>query len=105
MNNLAIHPVELRKLLQNEEEVVLIDIRPKRENQWFTIEEAICLPELELPQQIHRLQNLGRLVVFCHDGKRSRQVAQWMGGLDMDVRFLVGGVEQFVSEESGPAKF
>lgn len=101
MNQLAIPPEELWKELASEEGPILIDIRREEERNLCRIEKSLWIPVLDLPLQVDRLFGLGQLVVFCHYGVRSREIAKWLRELGIAARFLTGGAASFISDENG----
>ncbi len=104
MNHLAIHPHELRELLESDKDIVLIDVRPAEERAVFSIEDSLWIPAMDLPPQVRRLFSLGHLVVFCKYGDRSLKVAKWLRKLGINTQFLIGGAARFVSGGKGQAK-
>ena len=104
MKHLAIQPHELRELLDSDKDIVLIDVRPAEERAVFSIEDSVWIPAMDLPPQVYRLFELGQLVVFCNYGDRSHGIAKWLRNLGIDIRFLCGGAERFVSGGNGQAK-
>ncbi len=77
---LVIDPFTLHTALSRGDEIVLLDCRETRERTIAVIEPSLFIPMMETPQRLselepHREQNL---VVYCHAGVRSFQVAQYL---------------------------
>ncbi len=81
--------------------LVLLDCREQDEHDLVRIAPARLLPMSELPQRVGELDELrdAEIVVYCHHGVRSRQVAQWLHGQGFArVQSLAGGIDRWSQE-------
>ena len=102
---LEIQPTELQSLLSNNEDeaspVTLIDCRELEERDLVCITPSIHLPMSQLPGGIEALEGkqAAPLVVYCHHGVRSQNVANWLGQQGFaNVRSLAGGIDAWAEE-------
>ena len=74
--------------------VVLLDVREPRELSIASIPGAIAVPMHEIPARLNELETDKPIVVMCHSGGRSRQVAGFLlsSGFS-DVFNLSGGID------------
>ncbi len=74
--------------------VVLLDVREPAELQLAELQGAVHIPMREVPQRLHELDRDTALVVICHGGARSRQVAEFLQGAGFEQVFnLTGGID------------
>ncbi len=75
-------------------QVVLLDVREPAELQLAELRGAVHIPMREVPQRLHELDRETALVVVCHVGARSRQVAGFLLGAGFKHVFnLTGGID------------
>ncbi len=88
-----ISPAELKKRLDGDEPVVLVDVRGREERQRAGIASALAL-DTEGQAQLASLPKDAHLVFFCHHGLRSRAVAgQHIERGHTNVHNLSGGID------------
>ena len=76
------------------DQVVLLDVREPAELQLAELQGAVHIPMREVPQRLHELDREAALVVVCHGGARSRQVAGFLLGAGFKHVFnLAGGID------------
>lgn len=87
-------PQELKSLLDSGRRPVLLDVRQPEEIQAASISGSVCIPMNEVAWRLDELDPKAEIVVFCHHGVRSQQVAQLlqMRGFK-DVKNLAGGID------------
>ena len=74
--------------------VVLLDVREPAELQLAELQGAVHIPMRVVPQRLHELDRDTALVVICHGGARSRQVAEFLQGAGFEQVFnLTGGID------------
>jgi rhodanese-related sulfurtransferase len=81
--------------------LVLVDCRERNEYDLVHVAAARLFPMSELPQHISELEKLrdAEIVVYCHHGVRSRQVANWLRGQGFArVQSLAGGIDRWAQE-------
>jgi rhodanese-related sulfurtransferase len=78
---------------------VLLDVREPWEFEICHIVGSINLPMAQIPQNIHRFQDVPEIVVICHHGIRSQHVIQFMQQQnDGTLINLEGGVDAWARE-------
>lgn len=99
---MADYPVQLDAsqvadaLADGTEAVVLLDVREEWEVNLCAIAGSRHIPMNEVPERVDELPREGALVVVCHHGMRSMQVAQWLRAQGFDNAInLDGGIDQW----------
>jgi rhodanese-related sulfurtransferase len=83
----------LAELLDADMAPVLLDVREAWEVEFARIEGALHIPMAQIPARAGELDPAKPIVVMCHHGMRSRQVAQWLLGQGFaDVSNFDGGI-------------
>jgi rhodanese-related sulfurtransferase len=103
---LELSPRDVQARLAAGERLTWIDVREPEEFAIAHVEGAQLVPMQSVPGETQRLEGLARhatLVILCHHGVRSLQVASWLRqrGLDNCVS-LAGGIDRW-SREIDPA--
>jgi rhodanese-related sulfurtransferase len=91
-----ISPAELAAWLADSgrEKPVLLDVRQPWEFQTCHIAESLLVPMSEIPARVGELEPREPLVVICHHGARSMQVAMFLEKQGFSaVNNLAGGVD------------
>ncbi len=95
----AISPREVRRRLETDEGLLLIDVRPESEPSLPKAEESIRMPELEIPHRFPELAGMEPIVFLCRRGDRSRELAIWFWTMGLSrVTFVEGGAERWLWE-------
>lgn len=90
---------ELKAKLDTGEPVILLDVREPGEVAFVRISGSTHIPMGEIPGRLHELDPDQEIVVYCHLGVRSMQVAQFLARHDFDnVANLAGGIEAWATE-------
>jgi rhodanese-related sulfurtransferase len=104
-------PGDLRTRLEAGEPLTLLDVREPNERSFCAISVPptagdLFIPLRTIPNQIDVIQQAlrrGPLVVYCHHGVRSRNVAQWLADRGLSgILNLSGGIDAW-SREADPA--
>lgn len=92
---IEIDPAEVGELLKGDAPVRLIDVREPAEHAICQIEGASLIPMRSIPQHLNELDDpAARIVVFCHHGVRSLQVADWLRGQGVEnCQSMAGGID------------
>ena len=79
---------------------VLLDVREPWEFETAKIEGSLLMPMGEVPARAHQeLDEDDAIVVVCHHGARSLNVAVWLRGQGFEkAQSLAGGIEQWSRE-------
>ena len=88
-------PEQLQEKLEGNE-VVLIDVREKREWNYCKIEGATLIPLREIQQAEIPDEENKDIVLYCHSGQRSYFAAQVLQNRGFDnVYNLIGGIDAY----------
>jgi rhodanese-related sulfurtransferase len=96
--NWETHPVALKKQLDSQAAIFLLDVR--RENEWqiARLPVATLIPLHELQARIAELEphRNAEMIVLCHHGVRSLRAVQFLRSLGFsDARSLAGGMDAY----------
>ena len=101
-----ISPTEFEHLWSgggNSGSVTLLDVREPWEVERAAIQGAICIPMGAVPGSVKDLHAQQPIVVVCHSGVRSLQVAQYLADMGFEQVFnLAGGIDAW-SRDVDPA--
>ena len=89
-------PRQVKALLDAKADFLLLDCRTPGEWSVARIEGATLLPMQETPQRVGELEShrQGKIIVHCHHGVRSLQVASYLRRLGFaDVCSMAGGID------------
>jgi rhodanese-related sulfurtransferase len=83
-------------------EIVLLDCREPFEYQTARIGDTELIPMREIPGRLSHIAGLAEsaqaLVVYCHHGVRSLNVAHWLRGQGVEnVQSMAGGIDHWSS--------
>jgi len=96
-----ITPAQLKAWLDDESRPspLLLDVREPREYEVCRIEDSVLMPMQTVPARREELDGDREIVVICHHGGRSMQVAMFLERLGFTgVHNLAGGVEAWARE-------
>lgn len=78
---------------------VLLDVREPFELREASVPGALHVPMREVPARLAELPRDKPVLVMCHHGHRSQQVADWLLGRGfVGVRNVAGGIDAWASE-------
>ena len=100
MPAIEIDPIEVKRRLDAGEKIRMVDVREPFEHQQAHIAGAELIPMRSVPQALESLRaGTAQLVLFCHHGMRSLQVAEWLRrqGFD-DAVSMAGGIDRWSLE-------
>ena len=83
------------------EDFLLLDCREVDEHQHVNIPQATLLPMSEIQTRVDALapHRESEIIVFCHHGMRSLQVAQWLKNQGYEnTRSMAGGIDRWSVE-------
>ena len=98
-NTLEISPHALKQKLDEDESILLLDVREPSEYDIVHLEGARLIPLNTLPQHIDSLPSDQDIVVYCHHGQRSLYATAYLhqNGFT-DAKSLAGGIDQWAAE-------
>lgn len=87
---------EVKKILDEGDEMVLLDVREVPERSFCAIDGSVHIPMGDVPTRLSELNPDAPIVVLCHHGVRSFQVAHYLkaNGFE-EVYNLAGGIDQW----------
>lgn len=87
---------EVKQRLDNGDKMVLLDVRETPERSFCAIDGSLHIPMAEVPVRLAELNADEPIVVVCHHGVRSFQVAHYLKANGFEnVYNLAGGIDQW----------
>lgn len=104
MLDLEVAPHELKTMLEAQEPLFLLDVREPWETSAVGFPGAHAMPMGDVPSRANNeLDPDGRIVVICHHGVRSLNVANWLRNQGFEqAQSLRGGIDAW-SRDVDPA--
>ena len=95
--DLEIIPQEVKQLREQGQLFTLLDVREPWEHQTARIEGAKMIPMGDVPSRAHQeLDPDEHIVVYCHHGVRSLNVANWLRQQGFEqTQSMRGGIDQW----------
>jgi len=88
-----ISALEAAKLLKDSpEKNVLLDVREDMEIKMASVAGALHIPMGQIPDRLTEIDQSKTIIVMCHSGGRSAQVASYLDSLDYRTCNLTGGI-------------
>lgn len=82
-------------------EAILLDVREPYELQRAHVEGAVHIPMRQIPGRLAELPKGKPILVLCHHGARSHNVASWLAPQGYDVANVAGGIDAWSDEVDG----
>jgi rhodanese-related sulfurtransferase len=99
MDSLEITPAEVKRRIDQGETLLLIDVREPWEFNVCNIAGAKLIPMGTVPANLQALDTDDDIVIYCHRGMRSLDVAVWLRGQGVErAKSLAGGIERWSLE-------
>jgi rhodanese-related sulfurtransferase len=102
MKQLEIRPQEARTQLEQPDGAILIDVREPQEFAVAHIDGARLIPMQSVPAELQQLEALAddaTLLILCHHGVRSLQVASWLRERGIEnCHSIAGGIDAWSRE-------
>jgi rhodanese-related sulfurtransferase len=102
VESLEISPQDAYAMLQQKGKAVLVDVREPAEFSLSRIENSELIPMQDVPAQLQRLEGIADdapLLILCHHGVRSLQVASWLRNRGVENCYSVaGGIDRWSIE-------
>jgi rhodanese-related sulfurtransferase len=91
-----LEPAELRARLDRGDAITILDVREPEELRIAEFPGALHIPMGEIPARLGELDRSGELVVVCHHGMRSAQIAMYLARAGFErVANLTGGIDEW----------
>ena len=92
-------PLELKTLIDQGKQILLLDVREPFENDLVSLEGSTLIPLRELPSRIKELGRDAELVVYCHVGVRSTEAVGLLRSAGFSkARNLKGGIDAWATQ-------
>ena len=95
---LSITPEEVYKIIKNNEDYLIIDVRSAEEYAEGHIESAKLIPVSELGDRLDELPNDKPIIVYCRSGGRSRSAASILIENGFGNVYDMGGIKDWQAE-------
>lgn len=97
-----IDPLALKARLDQGDELLLLDVREPWEYEICRIQGSKPIPMKEVPGRMVELEEAEEVVVICHHGMRSAQVATFLARSGVaNVMNLAGGIDAWARSVDG----
>jgi rhodanese-related sulfurtransferase len=94
-----ITPEEVSALRQTGSDFVLLDVREPHEIETAKVAGSVNIPMGEIPARVQELDPEQHIVVMCHRGIRSANVAVWLQRQGFErVQSMRGGIDRWSKE-------
>ena len=95
-----ISPKQLKDLINDPEaEIIIVDVREEWELERCKIDNSLHIPMTTIPNELHQLEFNLPIIVYCHHGMRSMQVANFLVSRGfIHVLNLEGGINAWAQE-------
>jgi rhodanese-related sulfurtransferase len=99
---LEITPAEAREKLAHQKAAALVDVREPKEFAVAQIGGSLLIPMQSVPARLQQLESIADdkdLLILCHHGVRSLQVAAWLRARGIENAFsIAGGIDRWSRE-------
>ena len=89
---------ELHKLINNNKNISLVDVREKSERVMASIKGSIHVPMMAIPHQLELFNKDEPIYLFCHSGVRSAQACLYLEQQGFDSVNIIGGIQAWSIE-------
>jgi rhodanese-related sulfurtransferase len=97
--NIEITPREVKDWLDRGGKFLFVDVREKWEFETSRIDGAALVPLREVPENLPRFEDADEIVLFCHHGMRSLDVAAWLRSQGVaGAQSMAGGIDRWAAE-------
>lgn len=93
-HSLEVSPSEVKKRLESGEDLHFVDVREPQEFAITRIAGSRLIPMGSIPAHLSELDDDRPVIVFCHHGVRSLQVAHWLRQQGVEqAQSMAGGID------------
>lgn len=92
---------QVKKMLESATPFLLVDCRNQHEHDFVAIDGSVLIPMSELQHRHTEIEQDPSiaLVVYCHHGQRSAQVAAWLRSQGHEnAQSMAGGIDNWAQE-------
>ena len=89
---------ELHRIMNNNEQITLVDVREKEELVMASIKGSIHVPMMAIPHQLELFNKDVPIYLFCHSGVRSAQACLYLEQQGFDSVNIIGGIHAWSTE-------
>jgi len=89
---------ELHRLIKNNEQITLVDVRERGERVIASIKGSIHVPMMGIPHQLEIFDKDEPIYLFCHSGVRSAQACLYLEQQGFDSVNIIGGIHAWSTE-------
>ena len=87
-------PLQLKNRIDQQEPLLLLDVREPFEYQYARIDNSVSMPLNQLQERLHELDPEQEMVMICHHGIRSLQAALFLEQSGFNhISNLSGGID------------
>lgn len=91
-----VEPRQVAERMRSSQPPVLVDVREDWERGIAALPGSVHIAMGQIPQRLSELPRDREIVLYCHHGGRSRQVAQWLEWQGYDrLANLQGGIDEW----------
>jgi adenylyltransferase/sulfurtransferase len=97
--NIEIAPIEVKKRMDQAQQLLFIDVREKWEHETAHIPGSVLIPLREIPGHLGQFEDANEVILFCHHGMRSLDAAAWLRSQGVaGARSMSGGIDRWSIE-------
>jgi rhodanese-related sulfurtransferase len=89
-------PKEMKELMDEGQEYILIDVRSKDEYEEGHISGAMLIPVVELQDRLDELSKDKKIIVYCETGQRSKNAAEILIKNGFENVYDLGGIKAWI---------
>ncbi len=99
LEDLQITPRELKEKMAAKDKLLLVDVREPWEAKIAQIPGSMLIPMQQVPENLGVLEGVQEVIVYCHHGIRSLDVAVWLRQQGIEnCRSMAGGIDRWSRE-------
>ena len=84
---------ELKVMIDNDKNFILLDVRTDNEVFISKLSKSIHIPMNDIPNRLNDLDNSKEIIVYCKSGQRSAKVCEYLYNNNFrDIKNLKGGI-------------
>ena len=89
---------ELHRLMKNNEQITLVDVRESGERAMASIKGSIHVPMMAIPYKLEIFNKNEPVYLFCHSGVRSAQACLYLEQQGFNSINIIGGINSWSLE-------